>query len=120
MRKRSLASQYGLVVLLCGWLARADVQSGLQWLASTTQTDGRFASANRLATPFQSTAESLRTFSAACGNGAAQTAAVQYAGNEPYHNTENLSRLIVAGSNAGQDVSALVAELVTHQDLGSG
>ncbi|MGH8539447.1 MAG: hypothetical protein ACRETW_02950, partial [Stenotrophobium sp.] len=102
-------------------LGTAHADPGLNWLSAQANTDGSIARSSDIATPFQATAESLRTLALyGVTSGASITAAQQYLASQTYHNTENLSRLIIAGVTAGQDVSALVTELLTHQDTITG
>lgn len=110
----------GLLLALGGGVAQADLAGGLQWLTATAQSDGSLVGATILATPFQATAESLRTFAAIGTSGSVTTAAQSFLANEPDHNTEYLARRIIAESDAGQNVSTLIIELLTHQDATSG
>jgi len=101
--------------------ARADTTAGLAWLAGQAQSNGAYARTTDLATPVQATAETLRTFQAlseATQPGIA--AARQFLADQTFHNTEYLSRKIIAAAEAGQPTTALVAELHTHQNLMDG
>ena len=116
-----LAVAFAWLLSIVGIVAHADVNSGAQWLASTAQSDGSYARPGDISTPLQSSAETLRTFGAlglSANSGA--SAASQFIAAEPYQNTENLSRLIVNTVLNGQNASALVIQLDTHQDSASG
>ena len=102
-------------------VAAADTNSGVQWLSSTAQSGGDYTGPNDISTPFQSTAEALRTLGAlgSLPNTAA-SAALQFLAAEPYQNTENLSRLITSVVAAGQNPSTAVSQLLTYQDSSTG
>lgn len=112
------------VVVLLLWtfpsVTKADVNTGTEWLSSTAQSSGAYAQPNDISTQFQATAEALRTFNALGVNANGTSAALQYLVAEPYRNTENLSRLIIAGIQNGQNVSALLTQLVASQDNSGG
>ena len=102
-------------------LAQADVASGVHWLASQAQADGRYASPTDLATPVQATSETLRTFSLLGENTQAGIpTARQFLTAEPFHNIEYLARKIISGHESGNDVSGLMNELLGHQNTDGG
>ncbi len=100
---------------------RADTVQGVDWLIAQAKPDGSVISSTRLATPFQATAEAVRALRESNAEGRPEVlAADQYIAAEGYHSTENLSREIIAGALAQQDVSALVAELAGSQGPDGG
>ena len=96
--------------------SHADSQNAIHWLTTQSQADGRVATDNDLATPLQATSEMLQTLSA-LGQLPHPSAspARAFVAAEPFHNTEYISRKILAAAEVGDDVSALVSELLTHQ-----
>lgn len=120
MSVRLSAAVAFLSFLMFSLSARADVGSGVQWLASTAQSNGSYALSSDISTPLQSSAETLRAFNTLNVNAAGAPAALQFLAAETYQNTENLSRLIIAGVQNNQDVSALVGLLLANQDSSGG
>ncbi|MBV8062184.1 MAG: hypothetical protein JOY51_01235, partial [Nevskia sp.] len=100
--------------------ARADLSSGTQWLSGTAQPNGSYSLVNDISTPFQSTAEALRTFGTLGSFPNTAPAAAQFLAAEPYQNTENLSRLIINDVATGQDPSGATTLLMTYQDSATG
>ena len=109
-----------IALCLCAvTIAHAD--QGSNWLLSQSKSDGSIAIPSDISTPFQSTAESLRTLALlGLNNGSQATAIQQYLSTQNYFNTENLSRLIIAGLSSGQDVSGALGALLQNQDATSG
>ena len=90
-------------------------QAGVNWLAAQAQNDGSITTANDPATPLQATAEALRTFRV-LGAAVPLASAQQFIADEPFHNTEYLTRKIIAAAEAGQATTTLVADLLNHQN----
>ncbi|ETX06661.1 MAG: hypothetical protein ETSY2_15795, partial [Candidatus Entotheonella gemina] len=102
-------------------MADADLQSGFTWLNSQAQSDGRLASGTDRVTPFQATSEALRTLQVLGDMTHPSVAPAQnFLASHTLHNTEYLSRKILAGIDSGEDVTAWLSELLTHQHPNSG
>lgn len=94
---------------------------GTEWLESQLNTDGSFQNAGGVATPFQSTAETLHTFGIVADAVSVDTAAsLQFINDEVFNNTENLSRKIIANAAAGGSVSGLIGQLLQHRNVDGG
>ena len=94
-----------LLTCLVTSLAHADIAGGINWLTSQAQSDGAYSSPTVIAIPVQATSETLRTFSLLGENAQPGISAVhQFHAAEPYHNSEYLTRKIIAGQEAGDDV----------------
>lgn len=118
----SLASSlFGLLLLLLAPAASA--ATGIEWLAAHSNPDGSYAIDNDVSDRIQSTSETIQTL-----NTLGETAqpgyspALQYINAQSHHTTELLTRKIVANMLAGNDPSALVAELraMKNEDGGFG
>lgn len=99
----------------------ADVAQGLAYLNGQQSADNSYTNAADVSTAFQATAETLNAFQFA--GGAAQpgsASALDYLNAETHLNTENLARLIIANSAAGNDVQVLVGELWENQNSDGG
>ena len=109
-----------LALLLVGvsGVAQADVNAVLQWLKGTQQANGSFGAPLGVGTPYQATAEAMRTLGASGAGSAA--GALQYLSAEPYPNTENLSRRVLVDASQNLDPSALVSALLSDQDSSGG
>ncbi|MCP4928201.1 MAG: hypothetical protein GY918_03985, partial [Gammaproteobacteria bacterium] len=68
----------------------------------------------------QATTETLRTFQILQSNQAGIPAARDFIQAETFQNTEYLTRQIITGVDAGDDVTALIGLLITHQNSDSG
>ncbi|HEX9625513.1 MAG TPA: prenyltransferase/squalene oxidase repeat-containing protein, partial [Acidiferrobacterales bacterium] len=102
--------------------ASAQAATGLDWLAGQQNADGSYGGTPAsLATPVQSTAAVLRAYQAlGLGAGASHSTGLAFLGSDPEINTEFLARKIIAGAQAGGDVSAWLATLLTHQNPDGG
>lgn len=116
-------------IILTGWLcfwalpSIAGVAEGIQYLASQAQADGRIVSDAPIATPYQSTTESLSTLIALNETGQpALPSGLQFLQQEfeRYQSTENASRLIIAKVEQGQIDTALIAQLQSYQSSDGG
>lgn len=111
-----------MVFWTVGLLPAAHAATGLDYLTTQQNPDGSFGNTpTSLATPVQSTAEVLRAFqtlgeTAQPGFGPALT----FLNNDTENNTEFLARKIVVNGQAGNDVSLLLSELLTHQNFDGG
>ena len=93
----------------------------IDWILSTQNADGSYVLSTDIATATQSTSEALSAFSALHENTDPDIPlALDYVNSETYLNTENLSRAIYVNSQAGIDVSVLLAELKLHQNFDGG
>ncbi|MGR8935343.1 MAG: hypothetical protein ACU837_13270, partial [Gammaproteobacteria bacterium] len=112
------------VISLLSWLAltpTAAADIGSDWLAAQFQADGSVATADDLATAYQSTAETLRTWYALGESSRPLIPPVlQYLDNEPYRGTGYLSRLIQAKHAAGYGVGSWVDELLLRSNYDGG
>lgn len=115
-------------ILLCltcfvhfAWPSASYAAVDVSWLASRANPDGSFATPDDVATPFQATAEALRTFRA-LGETTQPgiPAALGFINAEGFHNTENLARKIIANAEASVDVSTLLAELLAMRNADDG
>ncbi|MBM0104868.1 carboxypeptidase regulatory-like domain-containing protein [Steroidobacter sp. S1-65] len=105
------------VVMLCALFT--DVLASPEWLLAQMQADGSIASNADTATPFQSTAEavrSLRLLAQAANVDAPQA----HLAAQAYQGTEYLSRKMLAAAEASMPVDALAAELLTRQNADGG
>ncbi len=113
--------------MLIAWLvlpltALAGVAEGINWLATQQQADGSFgATAASLATEVQSTTEVLLAYQTLGQTSQlAYVPALSFLNANTEVNTEFLARKIVVNAQAGNDVTALINELLTHQNLDGG
>lgn len=113
MRGSFLGCLLGVVSLFCCVTVHAD------WLSDQRQSDGSFATSNDVATPFQATAEAVRTLRV-LGRTADIGTADSHLSAQAYRGTEYLTRKILASADAGTPVPSLVAELLTHQNTDGG
>ena len=102
-------------------MGHASITDGVNWLSSEANIDGSYAIDTDVSTAYQATAETLRTLQATGnGNDPSIPAALSYLSNEPFHSTEYLSRQIISQFEAGNAVTALVDELLVHQNRDGG
>ena len=94
---------------------------GVDWLATNSNIDGSIHLASDIATPPQSTSEAIRAFHlldelppAGISESLAFIDAVSH------HTTEYLSRKVISKTHINEDVSNLVAELLTHHNSDGG
>lgn len=110
----------GLLGVIAYFFASSVLASpGTDWLQSQLTADGGFQNASDIATPFQSTAETLRTFDLLAVS-VDTAASLQFINNETLNNTENLSRKIIANADAGNNVSGLIGQLLLHRNRDGG
>ncbi len=95
------------------------IDAGTSWLSQQARSDGSYSTTSDVATPFQATAESVRTLRL-LGQSSGLAPAEAFLSAEPYHGTEYLARQIIAGAQAGAATTTLVAELTTHQSSDGG
>ena len=114
------------LLLLCGLVAiiqpvQAGVSGGIAWLSVQQDADGGYAEPADVASPFQSTAEVLRTlnFLGEAGQSSGVDA-LNFLQAETYRNTEILARLIVVTAASGSDTTDLVADILLHQGSDGG
>jgi|GEM_PF-5994989 len=99
----------------------AQAATGVEWLVTQAIPDGSYTNAQAITTPFQSTSEILQTFQLLGEtNQPGIPAARVFINATSFNNTEYLSRKIIAESEAGNDVTALIIELLTHQNSDGG
>lgn len=111
-----------LLTLLLLWShgsTRAD--TGGDWLAAQAQVDGSYAGSAELATPFQATAETLRTF---YRRGETSQPGIplarQFLENDTYSSTEYFSRLVLMKADAGFGVADAVDALIANANADGG
>jgi len=95
-------------------LAPSLLQAGdaVAWLSSQSQPDGGYQGADDLATPYQSTAETIRTFQVFGENAQPGIpAARERLATEPHRSTEYLARRVIIEAQAGAPVAGLAAEI---------
>ena len=102
--------------------ALAGTAEGLGWLATQSNANGSFGNTpTSLAIEVQTTAEVLRTYQALGQQSQPPYApALNYLNSDTEVNTEFLARKIVVNAAAGNDVTALVNTLLTHQNADGG
>ena len=117
------SSLISLVLALTLVASPSVAQAAISWLAGQSGPDGAIASAADIATPVQSTSETLRTFFEL--GETSQTSipgALSFLDNDPHYNTEYLARKIIAtytyDGSATIHVDALLA--VANSDGGFG
>ncbi len=93
----------------------------LEWLETQAQSNGAYSNNSKIAMEWQSTAEVLRAYhkvgeETATGIAPAQT----FMNAEDSKKVEALARKIILGIEAGEDVSAIVSELIQLQNIDSG
>ncbi|MCU7878156.1 MAG: hypothetical protein KZQ84_15395 [Candidatus Thiodiazotropha sp. (ex Lucinoma borealis)] len=120
----SFGLKKALTIFLCFVVtqtAYASIPDGINWLTNHANPDGSYAIDTDISTAYQATAETLRSFQAT-GNTSEPgiPAALTYLDANTFHSTEYLSRNIIAGSEAGNSVTALTVELLTHQNPDGG
>jgi hypothetical protein len=99
----------------------AGIPEGLQYLASQSQQDGSIVSQASMATPFQSTSESLSAWKAlGDANNSALAAGFQALEQNAQATTEHLSRLVIAKAELGYNTFELADQLLTHQNSDGG
>ena len=90
-------------------------------MSGQINSDGSNSLPTDIATAYQSTTEALRTYHAVGQLPAAGIAeSLIFVNNETLHNTEYLARKIMVNATAGNSVTALVEELLTHQNQEGG
>jgi hypothetical protein len=109
----SVRCLWGVVVVFClASKGAADQAAGIAWPAAQSHADGSYAGGADLATPFQSTAETLQSFFALDEvSGPGTASALDFLAGEPYDGTEYLARRIVAARLFGRNVSPDLEEL---------
>ena len=93
----------------------------IDWMISMQNADGSYVRTTEIATATQSTAEALATLAAfEQYHDAGVAKAVDFVSTQTHLNTENLSRLINANQQMGNDVSALLTALAHYQNFDGG
>jgi len=93
----------------------------LEWLETQKQADGAYTSNAKISMAWQSTAEVLRAYHKVGDVTATGIApAKAYLSAEDSKKIEALARKIIMGSETGDDVSAIVSELIQLQNIDSG
>lgn len=99
----------------------ASAATGTEWLATQSQADGRISNASDVSTAYQATAEALRAYTAAREFTQPDiSAAVQYIDSDIFQTTEYLSRRIIANTEQGNNVTALITQLKGYQNVRGG
>ena len=114
----------GFILLVAGSVlqpVRAASTEAINYLSSQQQIDGSYVSPNSIATDFQSSSESVRSFNFAGEIGQSGIPIARALLNATTHrNTENVSRLLILATQAGESNQALVTELLLHQNADGG
>jgi hypothetical protein len=102
--------------------ALADIAGGTTWLSSQPNSNGSFGNTPAsLATDVQSTADVLRAYQAlGQSNQTPFTPALNFLNAYSDTSAEYLARKMVVNVQAGNNVSALVIELLTHRNIDGG
>ncbi len=115
------------IIMLFAWLmlpmtVLGGVSEGVTWLATQQNTNGSFGGTSAsLATPIHSTTEALRAYQALGQTSQPVFApALNFLNADTEVNTEYLARKIIVNVQAGNDVTALINELLIHQNLDGG
>lgn len=100
----------------------AHAATGIDYLSAQQNVDGSLGNtATSLATPVQTTAETLRVYQALSQqNQFVYAPALSYLNSGTEANTEFLARKIVVNAQAGNNVTALISDLLTHQNSDGG
>jgi hypothetical protein len=99
-------------LLLCSAASFATPTSALLWLATKNNPDGSYGTEADMATSYQATAEVLHSSTLLNQNTQSNfAAALAFINAENLHNTEYLSRKIMANAEAGNGVSSMLDEL---------
>lgn len=110
-----------ILLLLFSHASFADFELGVDWLSDKVQADGSIATDADIATPLQSTAETLRAISQLSVVSFPNVEEAQaFIANETYLNSENLSRQIIALSEAGQSTAEDVPLLLLNRQMNGG
>ncbi len=108
-----------LLLLLASAMPSICGASPGEWILGSIDQSGMVDAS--LATPYQATSESLATLTILGDSSApAVSLARNYVLAEPFHNTENLSRQIVAGVTGGSNVLSRIDELISSQNPKNG
>ena len=109
------------VVLCLLFPVIAFAETSVEWLGSQTNPDGSNSLATDIATSYQSTAESVRAYldtENLPSTGISES--LNFINSDTFHSTEYLSRKIIINAKSGSDVTALVDELIMHQNVDGG
>jgi len=101
----------------------AYANTGLDWLGSAAQPDGHYSAPNDLATPFQATTETWRTFSQLGETPTTQptmTTALDFINADSFPSTEHLAQILITRTLASQPVDGLVTALTTRLQYNGG
>ena len=98
--------------------ARPEVVRGLQWLANQVQADGSLSrEVQSIATPLQNRTETAQTLKAQATLPPALSSAIAL---EVADNTEYLARQFISQTQANQDASQLLVQLLSYQNEDGG
>jgi hypothetical protein len=120
-RVRALISQLAPIAFaaFATFTAHA-ANSATAWLASHQQADGSFVGTNDIATPVQSTAETLTAFANAGQPFPGTPAARAFIAAAPYANTELLSRRLLVDLQAGANLTLAIDALLAERNADGG
>lgn len=110
------------LVLILPWVSTAALAAtGLDYLSAQQNADGSFGGTpTSLATPFQSTAESLRAYQTLSRQPPSPASAFAYLNGNTDVTTEMLARKVIVNAKAGSDTSALINLLITYANADGG
>ncbi|MEK8022137.1 MAG: FG-GAP-like repeat-containing protein, partial [Candidatus Parabeggiatoa sp.] len=112
-----------LFIILSGIASPTLANTGVNWLTAQAQTEGHYSTPDDLATSFQATAETWRTFSQMGSTPTTQptmTAALDVINAESFPSTEYLARILITRTLAGQPVNELITELTARLQYNGG
>ncbi len=98
-------------------------EAGLNWLANQAQPDGSYSTPDDLATPFQATVETWRTFYQMGETPSTQpsmTTALGFINADSFPSTEHLARILMTRILAGQSLDIFINELATRLNSNGG
>ncbi len=112
-----------LFIILSGIASPTLANTGVNWLTAQAQPFGHYNTPDDLATSFQATAETWRTFSQMGSTPTTQptmTAALDVINAESFPSTEYLARILITRTLAGQPVNDLITELTARLQNNGG
>jgi len=110
-----------LFIILSGIAPPILANTGVNWLTAQAQPFGHYSTPDDLATPFQATAETWRTFyQMGSTTQPTMTAALDAINAESFPSTEHLARILITRTLAGQPVNDLITTLTARLQNNGG
>ncbi|HEW97302.1 MAG: hypothetical protein DRR16_21380 [Candidatus Parabeggiatoa sp. nov. 3] len=120
-RSPTLMSGLILCIILSGIASPTLANQGVNWLTAQAQSNGHYNTPDDLATPFQATAETWRTFyQMGSTTQPTMTAAFDAINAESFPSTEYLARILITRTQAGQPVDDLITTLTARLQYNGG